>query len=412
MKTILFLFSAFILTSCTGKDEIYQWRGEGRNGIFAETNLLKEWPENGPEELWAIEDLGNGNGSPTFAGDRFYITGEKDAKAILYCFSTGGEKIWQTELGDEWIRSYRGSRSAPTIAGNMIYYETGNGNMFCVDSKDGKIIWQKDFEADAEGIPTLHGMTEAPVIDGDMVFWNPGGKKINVAALNRYSGDIIWTSPGLGERSAYNQGNLVRLPSRNIFVTFSAYHLMGFDTSTGKLLWSHEQDNLTPEGRTLGMGDTHSNNVISSGGAIYYQAGDGNCGVKLQLSEDGSTITELWRNKRFDGYMGGIIMIGDFIYGTGTASPMLYSVNASTGILADSLKTGSGALIAADNKLYFYSQKGDLYLIEYNNGKMKEISSFRITKGTQQHFSHPVIYKGILYQRHGNALIAYNISES
>jgi len=31
--------------------------------------------------------------------------------------------------------------------------------------------------------------------------------------------------------------------------------------------------------------------------------------------------------------------------------------------------------------------------------------------GSEQHWAHPVINKGILYVRHGNVLIAYKISE-
>jgi len=33
------------------KAQIYQFRGPNRDGIFRESNLLKEWPEGGPELL-------------------------------------------------------------------------------------------------------------------------------------------------------------------------------------------------------------------------------------------------------------------------------------------------------------------------------------------------------------------------
>ena len=62
--------------------------------------------------------------------------------------------------------------------------------------------------------------------------------------------------------------------------------------------------------------DTHGNNIIFEDGAIYYSAGDGNCGVKLKLSDNGSQITEVWRNKEFDSYMGGIVKIGDYLFGS------------------------------------------------------------------------------------------------
>jgi outer membrane protein assembly factor BamB len=187
---------------------------------------------------------------------------------------------------------------------------------------------------------------------------------------------------------------------------------MGFDIATGNLLWSHEQDNYPPEKRLPGYGDTHSNTVLHDNGSIYYAAGDGNCGVRLKLSEDGSKITQIWRNKCFDSFMGGIVKIGDYIYGCGTATPDLRSINASTGLLTDSLKVGTGAVISADNMLYYYNQKGDMMLLSYNKGKIQKVSSFRIKEGNLQHFSHPVIYKGVLYQRHGNTLMAFDIHKN
>jgi hypothetical protein len=105
------------------------------------------------------------------------------------------------------------------------------------------------------------------------------------------------------------------------------------------------------------------------------------------------------------------VKIGDYIYGSGTVKPELRSINASTGILADSLKIGSGAIIAADNMLYYYTQKGDMMLLSYDQGKIEKVSSFRIKKGTLQHFSHPVIHNGVLYQRHGNTLMAFDIQK-
>jgi hypothetical protein len=90
--------------------------------------------------------------------------------------------------------------------------------------------------------------------------------------------------------------------------------------------------------------------------------GDGNCGVKLTLSKDGTRITQNWRNAGFDSYMGGIVKIGDFIYGCGTAKNDIRSINVNSGLITDSLRVGSGALITADNKLYYYNQKGELIL--------------------------------------------------
>jgi outer membrane protein assembly factor BamB len=410
MRTITTILTFTIL--CTGllaQPKIYEWRGADRNGKYPDRNLLKSWPAEGPAELFTVAGLGNGYGSPVFTEEHFYITGEIDTVTYLYCYTLDGNRVWKSKLGTEWMKSYPGGRDAPTVVDNRIYVGTGIGDIYCVNRADGKVIWSKELGADFNGRLPLHGYSEAALIDGDKVFWTPGGKENNVVALNRFTGEVIWSHRGFGEAQGYNQPRLIRLPERNILVTFSSWHMMGFDTKTGEMLWSHEQDNLPVDKRKPGSGDTHSNTVIYENGFIWYQAGDGNCGVKLALSADGKSITELWRNPGFDGYMGGIVKIDDFIYGSGTAKPELRAVNALTGVLTDSLRLGAGALIWADEMLYYYTQKGDMVLLKYYAGKMEKISSFKITKGTKEHFSHPVINKGILYQRRGDAIMAFDI---
>ena len=410
MKYFVFAILVIIIGSCASrKKNIYEWRGKDRSGIYQETDLLKEWPADGPEEIWAVEEIGNGFGSPVFVDDLFFITGEIDSMATLFCFNLEGKKQWQSEFGKEWIATFPGSRSAPTIAGDLIYVGTGFGNLYCLEKENGEIVWSTDFDKDFSGIPILNGHSEAAVVKGDKVFWTPGVKEYNVVALDRFTGEVIWSHPGHRERAAYNPSSLIVLAQRTIFVTFSAYQLMGFDTGSGELLWSHEQNSYPLDKRSIGYGDTHANSVIYDNGSIYYAAGDGNRGVKLDLAEDGSEITEVWINPEFNSFMGGIVKIGNYLYGSGNSNRELTALDAATGQLTDSLKIGSGAIIAADDLLYYYNQRGEMKLVSYDQGKLQEISSFKITRGTKQHFSHPVIYRGVLYQRHGQVLMAFDI---
>lgn len=398
------------LWSCGSREpDIHEWRGEGRKGIYPDENLLEVWPENGPLERSAVDGIGNGYGSPVFVGERFYITGEIDSLALLQCYDLDGKLIWKQVLGPEWITSFPGSRSAPTIADDLIYVGTGMGNLYCVERETGRLVWSKDFNKDFQGIYPYHGHSEAAVVSGERVFWTPGGREHNVVALDRYTGEVLWSHPGFGEWSGYNPGNLIKLASRNIFVTFSAYHLMGFDTETGEMLWFHEQESYPPEERKPGYGDTHANAILYDNGALYYVAGDGNCGVRLDLSGDGTSLTEVWRNKDFDGFMGGIVKIDNILFSTGTSTRYLKSLDATTGQLVDSLKIGQGAVISADGMIYYYNQQGQIKLINNDQGRLQEVSSFEISRGTGHHFSHPVIHRGVLYQRHGQTLVAYHI---
>lgn len=420
MKIINYLFVsaiALFMSACTQAPvppvapSLFQWRGADRAGIYMEANLLKSWPEAGPKLVWLTEELGSGYGSPVVTGDALYITGTKDSTAILFAYKLDGKLLWKSEYGKEWVKSYPGSRSAPTVVDSLVYVTSGLGNLYCFNAKKGYKEWSVDLLQDLQGELPMFGISESPLIDSNKVFLTPGGKDTNVVALDRFTGKILWICKGKSERPGYNSPALIKLKDRNILAVFTAYSLLGIDAKTGELLWVHEQDNIPVEQRSPGMGDTHSNTVLFDNGSIYYIAGDGNCGVRLELSKDGKQITQTWRNKAIDNYMGGVVKLGDYLYTCTTARKDMRSVDARTGQMTDSLKCDCGTLIAADSLLYYYNQKGEVCLIKPTGSKLEKISSFKIAQGSKEHFAHPVIANGMLYIRHGNALMAYDIKK-
>ena len=58
-RNVLAAISIFLAT-CTGviADDWPQWRGPNRDGKSAETGFVKKWPENGPRQVWQVDDLG------------------------------------------------------------------------------------------------------------------------------------------------------------------------------------------------------------------------------------------------------------------------------------------------------------------------------------------------------------------
>ena len=412
MRTIIALSLLFLLSEPAFSQPIAQWRGSYRNGIYNETNLLKQWPAGGPALLWSLTGIGNGYGSPVIAQDKLYITGEKDSICWLYAMNLKGKEIWRADCGKEWVKSYPGSRSSPTVTEDLVYVCSGLGNLSCFETTTGKKKFTIDMIRDLRGQYTLFGHSESPVIDGDKIFLVPGGKYSNIVAINRFTKKVLWISSGNGDRSAYNSPLLIQLPARKILVTFTAYSLFGIDTETGKILWKHEQDNIHPDKREPGNGDTHSNTIFFEDGFIYYIAGDGNGAVKLELSPDGNHIKQIWRNKEIDNYMGGFVKIGKYIYSCVSEKKELVSIDTETGKISGSLKIGTGTIIFADGMIYYYNQQGVMNLVRPGNGKPELISKFKITAGAKEHFSHPVINDGVLYIRHGSALQAYDIKSN
>ncbi len=410
IRKVFFLATIMILISAGIQAQVLaQFRGLNRDGVYTEKSLMTSWPEAGPAQLWINNEIGNGYGPPAVTSDRVYVTGEIDTVGYLFAFDKKGKLLWKSDFGKEWVATYQGSRSTPTVVGNLIYVCSGLGALVCINAADGSQKWSVDMIKELSGRLTLYGQAESPVVDGDQIFLVPGGEENNVVAFNRFTGKLNWTCKGRGDVPGYNSPIIIKLPSLSILVTFSAYNMLGIDAQTGKLLWYHEQVNTPLAERKPGMGDTHSNSAYYENGYIYYVAGDGNCGVKLKLSDDGKQITQVWNNKALDSFMGGFVKIGNQIYAGSDSKRVLLCADATTGQVIDSLKAGNGSLALADNMLYYYNQRGEMNLVNPGPSKMELISKFKITTGTKEHFSHPVINDGVLYIRRGKALMAYDI---
>lgn len=110
--------------------------------------------------------------------------------------------------------------------------------------------------------------------------------------------------------------------------------------------------------------------------------------------------------------MNGVVRIGNKIYGTPHRQMYLKALDMKTSHVTDSIKMFRGSTIAADGMLYVFTEKGEVNLINPKPEGMQLVSTFKVTKGTKEFFTHPVIHNGVLYIRHGEALMAYSIKKN
>lgn len=377
------------------------WRGPNGNGIYNETDLLKEWPANGPEIVWTFDKLGKGYSSPVIANGQIYVSSMIDNNGFIHALSFNGEEKWKASYGEEFSESYPGARSTPTIVGDLMYMYNGNGVLVCMSSEDGEIKWKKDAFNDFDGENIRWGVTESVAIDGDLVFMTPGGKKNNVVALNRFTGELVWSSAGKGELSAYCTPLLIELQARKLLVTMTADHIIGLDTKTGNMLWSYPQTNRW---------QVHANTPIFYEGDLFCFSGYGQGGVKLNLSADGSSVEKAWFSEMLDSRMGGMLVINGYLYGSGDNNREWRCVDWNTGEEKYADKSvGKGVVISADGMLYCYSDRGELALAEATPNGFNVKGKTKVELGSEQHWAHPIIENGVLYLRHGDTLIAYKI---
>lgn len=395
---IITLFCGFIPFQ-----EVVQWRGANRDGIYNETGLLKQWPENGPKLLWHFDELGDGHSSATVTSKAIFTAGTVNGMGVIFSFDLEGKLLWKKEYGKEWTESWPGVRSTPLFIDENIYLMSGYGVVVCLNAEDGNIIWSVDLMKDYDGKNIVWGVTENLLVDGNTLYCTPGGTDANVVALDRNSGRLMWKSQGKGELSAYCSPTMIKLPNNRIFVTMTAKSIIGIDASNGNLLWSHEQTNQY---------SVHANTPLYNDGYIYCVSGYGKGSVLLKLADDGSSVTEVWRNQALDNRMGGVVLINGKLYGAGDKSKKWFVLDWKTGkeLSSSELLSKTGNTIFADGMLYCYSENGEVALVEPKADGFNLISKFKVPFGANQHWAHLVINDKKLYVRHGTSLMVYSIA--
>ena len=378
-----------------------QWRGQHRDGKYDEKNLLKSWPEEGPELLWTATYLGKGYSSVAFTDEGLFTTGMLEDNGFVFAFDTKGKMLWKTEYGKEWKKSYEGTRTTPTVIDGLLYIEGSSGDVVCMRTATGEIVWKTNLMQEYAAPKIRWGLTESLLVDGDRLICTPGGSSYNVIALDRFNGKMLWSSKGNGDTSAYCSPTLIEHGGKRIIITMTGKSIIGLNAENGAVLWNYEHKTSY---------DINPNTPYFQDGKLYCVSGYGTGGVQLELSKDGTSVTEKWRNKTLDSQMDAFVVVDGYIYGTSHRKPGWHCLDWETGKEQyESPGIGKGNVIYADGLIYCYSDNGKVGLIKPNPKSFELISSFNITQGSNQHWAHSVIADGVLYIRHGEVLMAYNI---
>lgn len=407
---LYFVILVLFTSSCQQKSKTSEWRGPNRDGIYTETNLLKQWPENGPELLWSFEGLGLGHSSPAVANERIYVTGMNDtisATGVLFTFDANGALLWKKEYGPEFGLNFHGTRSTPVVVDDLIYIESGMGAVYCLNVENGEEQWSVDFIKDL-GVDSVlqFGYSESVLIDGENLICVPGAKDNNVVCLNRFTGEMVWNSKGVEEIATYNSPILVNYKGLKLVIAMSAGSIMGIDAGTGEMYWQVEQTQRNK---------IHANTALYfEGKFVISSAGPTETSglVQIELTDGGKNAEVVWRNRKFRNLMGGIVRVDSCIYGSAYLKKDWQVINWNTGeMLAQNKEIGGGAIIYADGLFYCYAEKdGAMALAQASSESFEIINKFELPLGTKEHWARPVIDNGVFYIRHGDAFMAYNIS--
>lgn len=384
-----------------------RFHGPKGDNVSTETGFLERWPEQGPRLLWTARDLGQGFAGVTIADGRIYTAGDIGADLVIFALDMDGRIQWQTRNGASWTETGPpGARGTPTIDGSRLYHENAHEEVVCLDSRTGRTIWGVNLAAQFQGRRDGYGRAESLLIDGDHVICCPGGATA-MAALDKKTGQTVWKSASAGEPAGYASPILAEYRGLRMILTMASRSLIGVDAGSGKLLWRFEH--YTP--RYVANCVTpiyHDGHVFLSGGY-----GLGSVLLKIDVKDGKSVIEPVWRSKDLDNRHGGVIRVGDCVYGASHAnnSGKWVCLDWRTGGKMYAEKgIGEGSLTCAGTMLYTMSEHRTVGLVKPTPTGYLLLSQFKIPEGgTGPTWAHPVVYGGRLFIRHADRLYTYDV---
>lgn len=317
-----------------------QWMGPQRDNVWRETGLIDKFPAGGPTVVWRTPIAG-GYAGPAVANGKVLITdyvtnddvkvdnferkSSQGSERVLCLDEATGAILWMHQYPVTYTVSYpAGPRCTPTIDDDRVYTLGAEGNLFCFQVADGKILWSKDLKEDYKTKAALWGYASHPLIDGNKLLCIVGTNVAHCAAFEKVTGKELWKT-GTAPEQGYSPPTIIEAAGQRQLVLLKPDGVYAANPETGAVLWK------APYGADNGS-------IIMSPvkvGDYLFVGGFQEKNLLLKLATDQPGAEVVWRNKAQHG---------------------LSPVNVQP--------------FAADGVIYGFHEKGDLRAVEIPSGKI------------------------------------------
>ncbi|OPZ21118.1 MAG: outer membrane biogenesis protein BamB [candidate division BRC1 bacterium ADurb.BinA364] len=400
-----------------------QFRGPARDGVSRETGLLGEWPEAGPPLSWKIGGLGLGYSSPAIADGTIFIAGDVDRECAIFAFDLDGRMKWKTVNGAFWEKPYPGSRATITVDDDRLFHMNAHGRVACMDAATGAEIWAVDILERFQAENIRWGMSECLSIDGDRVIVAPGGPQTLLAALDKRTGETVWTSGPLRftrtvemggipvdepyedcDNAGYASPMLFELGGKRLIAGASARHLYCADADSGAILWTHP---VEARFEVIGTIPAFWRDCV------LFTAPDAFGARLFRVSVEANAVSldQVWESP-VDNCHGALVRVGDRFYGAGYRRFADWvCLDAATGeMLYSKSDLIKGSCIWADERLYALAEDGTIELLEPGGDGFRVKGRMALLEKKKKDFwAHPVIQDGFLYLRYHDDMWRFDI---
>jgi outer membrane protein assembly factor BamB len=383
-----------------------QFLGPERNGTSAEKGLLATWTKKGPPLVWEM-DVGEGYSGPVVAGNRLILFHRVGDQEVVQCLDAAtGKKRWKhsnaTAYQDD-IGKGNGPRSAPVISGKRVYTLGAEGQLRCLKLDSGEMVWARSINEDYNVKKNFFGVGTTPLVEGNLVLVNVGGKKAGIVAFAKDTGKEVWKATGAG--ASYASPVAATIDGvRHVFF-FTREGLVSVDPKKGKVRFEKPW-------RSRDFASVNAATPVVVKDHVFISASYETGALLLKVSKD--SAKEVWKSDEvLSNHYETSIYHNGFLYGFDgrqETGAQLRCVEFKTGkVRWTKEKFGCGSMILADGKLIILTEAGDLVLLEPTPAAYREKA--RASVLTAPCRSPISLANGRLYLRDDKKLICLNLKK-
>ena len=416
------------------------FRGQHAGGVAEGYATPTIWNvQDSTNVLWKAAIPGLSHSSPVVWGDSIFLTtsiSEEDDKElrvglygdiepvedesahrwVVYRLDKNtGKNLWAKTAHEGVPKTKRHPKSthsnpSPATDGRRVVAFFGSEGLYCYDF-EGKLIWKKDLgilnSAFFVAPKAQWGFASSPVIYGNRVFVQCDvlGDSF-VAAFNLDDGTELWRTPRedvptWSTPTVHQRGEQVQL------IVNGWKHIGAYDAVTGKEIWRLTGGGDIPVPTPIVAHDlVFITNAHGPGSPIFAIRLDARGDISL---EEGASSNEFvaWSIERGGAYMQTPLVYGDYLYSC-RDNGVLSCYEARTGKLMYRERLGQGAAgfsaspVAADGKLYFSSEMGDIYVVRAG----PDFETLAVNSVDEVVMATPAISEGKIYIRTRYHLLA------
>jgi outer membrane protein assembly factor BamB len=346
------LIPALLLVSsiALAADWPYYW-GPERNGTSKETGWKDQFPDGGPKQLWKL-NVGVGASTVTVRGDKVFTMGNvMDEDRVLCLDAATGKEVWKCAYPcplDK--RSFEGGTvCTPTLDGDRVFTVSHQGQILSIDAAKGTKVWEKKIIEDLGGKRPQWGFAGSPLVEGNLLIIDAGGKGASTVALAKATGEVKWKAGD--DQAGYSSPVAAKIDGRRTIVIFKGRVLVGLDPKNGNEFWRYPWKTEY---------DVNAAMPLIIGNRIFISSGY-NHGCALLEVRGG--IKKIWENRNMRNHANSCALLDGCVYGfdgqMGSGKLTCLKLDDGTAAWKES-GMGTGAVTIAGGKLIALGESGQL----------------------------------------------------